>query len=111
MTTKTTLLLAILALMISACSDSKQGADKTGAAADALCPAILKTGLANQCTVNESTVNVIINSDDDEVARESCAIITAKIKPRTTQLSGAWQLQIFSPYRSDKQTATCPLHE
>lgn len=109
-TTKTLLLLAMLTLMVSACSDSQQGTDKTGAAADALCPAILNTGLAKQCTVSKSSVDVVIESDDDEVARETCTKITTEIKPLTAKLAGNWQLQIFSPYRSDKQTAACPLH-
>ena len=55
-------------------------------------------------------VSVVIESDDDEVARETCTKITTEIKPVSSRLSGTWQLQIFSPYRSDKQTAACPLH-
>ena len=108
MITKTTLLLStMLALLIASCSGSPHESAK---AETALCTAIMDTNLARQCTATGSTAAVIIESDDDEVARETCAKITTKIAPLTAKLSGNWQLQIFSPYRDDKQTAACPLH-
>ena len=102
----TYLLLATLA--ISGCSNSQRSTDDTSR----LCPAIVSAGLAKQCTVNsrESAIDVTIDSDDDEVARETCDHIVEKIKPLTSQFSGSWQLQIFTPYRSDKHTASCKLH-
>lgn len=118
--TKTALLLAIftLPLTISGCgnSDSQQGAvPLKSAAADntsRLCSSIEATGLARQCAVNtrDSTVHVMIESNDDEVGRNICADIANKMAQLTARFSGQWMLQVFSPYRSDKPMATCPLH-
>ena len=108
MITKTTLLTAaMLALSIAGCSGPPHESAK---AESALCTAIMDTNLARQCTATGSTAAVVIESDDDEVARETCAKIASKIKAVSTRLSGNWQLEIFSPYRSDKQNAACPLH-
>ncbi len=108
MITKTTLLpTAMLALSIAGCGGSHHESAK---AETALCTAIMDTNLARQCTASGSTAAVIIESDDDEAARETCAKIASKITAVSSRLSGNWQLQIFSPYRSDKEIATCPLH-
>jgi hypothetical protein len=87
---------------------------KSGAAGDmsSLCSSIEGTGLARQCTVNsrEGLVGVMIDSFDDEAARNACADIADKTTQLTARLSGQWKLQVFSPYRSDKPMATCLLH-
>ena len=105
-TTRTTLLLVLFAT--AGCGGSQRSTDDTSR----LCPAIVSASLVKQCTVNsrESAIDVTIDSDDDEVARETCDHIVEKIKPLTSQFSGSWQLQIFTPYRSDKHTASCKLH-
>ena len=118
--TKTVLLLAIftLPMTIIGCgnSDSQQGAVplKNAAADDTsrLCPSIEGTGLAKQCAVNtrDNTVHVMIESNDDEVGRNICADVANKMAQLTARFSGQWMLQVFSPYRSDKPMATCPLH-
>lgn len=118
--TKTALLLVILALPLTftGCdnSDSQQESTpgKPGAADDTskLCSSIEGTGLAKQCSVNSrySAVDVIIDSNDDEVARNICADVANKMTQLTAHFSGPWKLQIFSPYRSDKPMATCLLH-
>jgi uncharacterized lipoprotein YehR (DUF1307 family) len=119
--TKTALLLVILALLltITGCgnsSDSKQESkpEKLGAADDTskLCSSIKDYGLAKQCSVNSrySTVDVTIDSYDDEVARNICASIAEKTAQLTAHFAGPWKLQIFSPYRSDKPMTNCLLH-
>lgn len=109
MITKTTLLpTAMLALLISGCGGPPHESAK---AESALCTAIMDTNLARQCTAAGSTAAVVIESDDDEVARETCDKIASRITQVTSKLSGNWQLLIFSPYRSDKQNAACPLHQ
>jgi len=118
--TKTALLLAIftLPLTIGGCgnSDSQQGAVplKSAAADDTsrLCSSIEATGLAKQCTVSsrDSTVHVTIDSFDDEAARNVCADVAKKMGQLTVRFSGQWILQVFSPYRTDKPLATCPLY-
>lgn len=70
----------------------------------------MDTNLARQCKVGNSTAVVVIENDDDEAGREACAKIASSIARVSAKLSGNWQLQIFSPYRSDKQIASCALH-
>jgi hypothetical protein len=118
--TKTTILCFILAYLmaITGCnhSDSQQGAapEKQSAADEAslLCASIEGAGLASQCSVNGrfGTIEVMIDSNDDEVARNVCANIASKMMPLTTHFSGSWKLQILSPLRSDKPMAVCVLH-
>jgi hypothetical protein len=118
--TRTALLLVMIALYLALAgcgnSDKQQepASGKSGAAEDmpGLCSSIVGTGLAKQCTVNsrESLVGVMIDSFDDEVARNACADIVSKTTQQTAHLSGQWKLQVFSPYRSDKPLATCSLH-
>jgi hypothetical protein len=103
-TTRTILLLATLT--ITGCGSSQRSTDDTSR----LCPAVMDTNLAVHCAVNGPSVAVTIASLDDQVARETCDRLAIKLRPLTWHLSGAWQLQIFSPYRSDKHTASCPLH-
>jgi uncharacterized lipoprotein NlpE involved in copper resistance len=119
MTKKTlALLMLILPLTIIGCgnSDSQQGAvtPKNAAADDTsrLCSAIEATGLAKQCAISssDSTVHVMIDSNDDEVARNICADVTNRMAQQTAHLSARWMLQVYSPYRSDKPLAACPLH-
>lgn len=117
---KTALLLVILALFLqlAGCDNSgnQQGAAsvKPGAANDVygLCAAIEGDRFAKQCAVNsrDNVVDVTIDSFDDEVARNICSDIVNKAAHLTAHLSGQWQLQVFSPYRSDKPIAVCRLH-
>jgi hypothetical protein len=123
--TRTALLLVTLALLLasSGCgksvSQQESAPGKPGAADDTsqLCSSIEGLGpdghgLAKQCSVNSrnSTVGVVVDSNDDEVARNICAGIADKMAQLTAHFSGSWKLQIFSPYRSDKPMATCVLH-
>ena len=105
---KTLLPTALLALTLAGCSGSPHESAK---AETALCTAIMDTNLARQCKVENSTAAVVIESDDDEAAREACAKISSGISKFSAKLSGSWQLQIFSPYRSDKEIASCSLHQ
>jgi uncharacterized protein YceK len=117
---KTDLLLVILTLLltISGCGNSDSQQESTpGKAATAddtsqLCSSIEAAGLAKKCSVNSrnSTVEVIIDSTDDEVARNICAGAADKLMQLTAHFSTPWKLQIFSPYRSDKPLAACLLH-
>jgi hypothetical protein len=97
-------------------SDKQQAATpgKSGTANDmsGLCAAITGTVLVKQCTINsrDSVIEVTIDSFDDEVARNTCADIVYKTTRLTTHMPAMWKLQVFSPYRSDKPMATCPLH-
>jgi hypothetical protein len=114
------LLSAILAmpLTIAGCgdSDSRQtsaaGTPATTDDTSKLCLAIEASGLARQCTVSSrfNTIGVIIGSNDDEVGRNVCADIANKFSLLTSHFSDHWKLLVFSPYRSDKPMATCPLY-
>ncbi len=117
---KAVLLLVTIAflLTIAGCdhSSSQQGAaqEKPGDADDAslLCASIEGAGLASQCAVNSrfGTIDVMIDSNDDEVARKTCANIANKMMQLTAHFSSSWKLQILSPLRSDKPMAVCVLH-
>lgn len=111
--TKRALLLLMFALpvAISGCGNSvppQQAVDDTSQ----LCPAIVGTGLARQCTVSSSdqTIHITIDSFDDNAARNACADVVNRVAKQTAHLSAQWMLQVYSPYRSDKALATCPLH-
>jgi hypothetical protein len=115
--TRKILLLSILVLsvVIAGCGHSQQDSARSGQAAGDtswLCAAIQLTELATQCEINsgDSTVHVMIANDDDEAARNICAEITGRIAQQTARLPSQWALQVYSPYRSDKALATCPLH-
>jgi peptidyl-tRNA hydrolase len=99
-------LFPLLAITLAACSAKPQNASDAGA----ICKAISDTGLARQCEAGNATVAVVIDSDDDEAGRETCGKISARVSHAAAKLKGSWQLEIFSPYRSDKQIASCPLH-
>jgi len=117
---KTALLPAILTLllMIAGCgkSDSQQGDVRSGnAAADdtsRLCSSITGAGLAKQCAAytSDGTIHITIDSFDDDAARNVCAEVANRMAQLTAHYSGKWMLQVFSPYRSDKPLATCPLY-
>jgi hypothetical protein len=111
MTSKILLSMLVLSLAIAGCGRSQQGAPRQ-VDTSGLCPAIQRTGLAAQCEVSvfDSTVHVMIDKDDDEVARNVCAGIAGRIVQQTARLPAQWKLQVYSPYRSDKPLATCPLH-
>ncbi len=104
--------IALLALsaMLAGCGkpDTQPvAADET----NKLCGAITDTGLTKQCSVNkrDSTVNIVIDTND-EAARNLCVDIASKTKPLTSDLTGQWKLQIFSPYRDDKPLSYCAIH-
>ncbi len=109
---------ALLTLTLVGCGNSesqqKTAPEKAAKTDDTslLCPAILDNNLATLCTINAGnhTVDAMIESFDDEVARQTCDTISGKLKPMTADFSGAWKLEIMSPYRSDKPTASCALH-
>ncbi|MGA7596042.1 MAG: hypothetical protein WCA64_12690 [Gallionella sp.] len=107
--------LLVLSLAIAGCGRPHQGSARPGQTAgdtSGLCPAIQRTGLAAQCEVSrsDSTVHVMIDNDDDEVARNVCAGVAGRIAQQTALLPAQWMLQVYSPYRNDKPLATCPLH-
>lgn len=112
--TKTALLMAIftLPLMIGGCGKSVQ--PKAAAADDTsrLCSSIVSTGLTKQCAAytSDSTVHITIDSFDDEAGRNACADVANRMAKLTADFSGKWMLQVYSPYRSDKPLATCPLY-
>ena len=117
--TRMCLLRAILApsIFLAGCGDSDKHpgspAGKPGVANEisGICRTITATGLVKQCTINghDNAVEVIIDSFDDEVARNVCAEIADKTTRLNVRLSGEWKLQVFSPYRSDKPMAACYL--
>jgi hypothetical protein len=112
--TKTALLLAIftLPLMIGGCGKSVQPSNATADDTSRLCSSVLGAGLDKQCAAHtsDSTVHIIIDSFDDEAARNACADIANKMAQLTADFSGKWMLQVYSLYRSDKPLATCPLY-
>jgi hypothetical protein len=118
--TKAALLLVIftLPLTITGCGNSGSQQDSAPSrqmAADdtsKLCSSIQGTGLTKQCTVNsrDSTIHVMIDNNDDEVARNICADVANRTAQQMAHLSGQWVLQVYSLYRSDKPLATCALH-
>jgi hypothetical protein len=69
------------------------------------------SGLTKQCAVSgrDESINVVIDSNDDEEARKACAGFAEKMTQETASLPSQWKLRIFSPYRSDKALATCPM--
>ena len=93
--------------MTAGCGSSQHHSAR---AEEALCTAIMDTNLASQCRVENSTAAVVIASDDDEAGREACTRISSIISKTSAKLSGSWRLAIFSPYRTDKEIASCSLH-
>ncbi len=94
--------------MLAGCGGSHHESAKAEAA---ICTAIMDTNLASQCRVENSTAAVVIASDDDEAGREACAKISSGISMFSAKLTGSWRLAIFSPYRTDKEIASCELHK
>jgi hypothetical protein len=111
---KTALLLVIfaLSLSISGCGKSVPLSGATADDTSRLCSSIVGTGLTKQCAVQtgDSTVHITIDSLDDEAGRDVCADVANRMMQLTAHFSGKWMLQVFSPYRSDKPLATCPLY-
>jgi hypothetical protein len=118
--TKAILLCLTLAFLLATTgcdhSNSQRGvaSEKQSDADDAslLCASIEGAGLASQCSVNSrfGTIDVMIDSNDDEVARKACANIANRMTQLTAHFSSSWNLQILSPLRSDKPMAVCVLH-
>ncbi len=112
--TKTALLLVIftLPLVISGCGKSAQPNNAAADDTSRLCSSVVGTGLTKQCTAytRDSTVHITIDSFDDDAARIACADIANRMAQLTAHFSGKWMLQVYSPYRSDKPLATCPLY-
>lgn len=83
----------------------------TTAGADKLCAAIKDAGFTQKCSANplDGTVGIVAGTDDDEAARNLCAVIAGKLKPLDAGVAGQRKLQIYSPYRDDKPLASCPL--
>jgi hypothetical protein len=111
---RTALLLAIFTLLLMIAGCGKSGS-LNGAAADdtsRLCSSITGAGLAKQCAAytSDGTIHITIDSFDDDAARNVCADVANRMASLTAHFSGKWMLQVFSPYRSDKPLATCPLY-
>lgn len=109
------LFLILLALGSSGCDSPDRPHQKPPMTADEaaqLCVAISNMELANQCRINahDATIDVMMDSSDDEVARKTCADMADKLMSITSHFTDVWQLQIFSPYRNDKALASCRLH-
>lgn len=111
--TKKALLLFMFTLPVAfgGCGNSVPP-QQTVEATSQVCPAIVGTGLAKQCTVSSSdhTIHITIDSFDDNAARNACADVVNRVAKQTANMSAQWILQVYSPYRSDKALATCPLH-
>jgi len=106
------ILFAALALpaMVAGCGKSDTR-PVTSAETNKLCGAIQDTGLTKQCIANSlNNMVVIVIDTNDEAARNLCVDIANKMKPLTSDLTGQWKLQIFSPFRDDKPLAYCMLH-
>ena len=109
----TALLLATLALPATLMGCNKPDTPPTASSkATELCSVILNTGLTGLCIPGDQnqTVGIMIDSIDDEKARQLCIAVADKIKPMTATLSGQWRLEVYSPHRSDKPLNYCALH-
>ena len=71
-----------------------------------------ETGLTSQCSVSDrdSSVNVVIDTSDDEEARKACGRLAGKMAQLAANFPARMKLKVFSPYRSDKELATCSLN-
>jgi ABC-type phosphate/phosphonate transport system substrate-binding protein len=114
--TKAALLFVILALptMICACGKSNSQSKSPEMANDAskLCAAMKETGLISQCSVSDrdSSINVVIDTSDNEEARKACGKLAGKVAQLAANIPAKMKLEVFSPYRSDKELATCSLN-
>jgi hypothetical protein len=113
--TRAAFLLTLLVLpeLICACGRSgqqPQAAAATGAA-EKLCAALRGTGIALQCSASDrdNAVNVVIDTGDDEAARKTCDKLAGSVAKQAADFPDKIRLRIFSPYRSDKQLASCSL--
>ena len=114
--TRVALLFVLLAPPLWICGCGKSGSQpqnpEAANEANELCAAIREVGLAQQCSVSDRdhSVNVVIDSGDDEEARKACAGLAVKMAQLTAKFSMQPKLKIFSPYRSDKELASCSLN-
>jgi hypothetical protein len=108
----TTLLLATLALstMITGCNPATQSSIEPEMAKK-LCRAILNNGLSPLCMPSDEhrTIGIMLDSNDDELARKLCLNVANKLKPMMVDFSGQWRLEVFAPLRSDKPLSYCVL--
>lgn len=108
----TTLLLATLTLstMIAGCNPENQS-PVAPEMAKKLCRAILNNGLSPLCMPSDEhqTIGIMLDSNDDEMARKLCAHVANKLKPMMTDFSGQWRLEVFAPLRNDKPLNYCVL--
>lgn len=100
-----------MAGLLAGCGNSATDA-ASARETDRLCKAAIGTGFAKRCSINnrDSTIGIVVDTDDDQKARTLCADIAAKMQPAAAGLPDKWKLQIFSPYRDDKALAACFLH-
>ena len=112
------LVTVVLLAQLGGCGDSEKRHEDSSAKAGGtngmqeICSFVMRERLAGQCVVNgrDNVVEITVDSFDDEVARNACADIAAKTEHLAAHLSGQWKLRVFSPYRSDKSLAACPLN-
>ncbi|MGA8147966.1 MAG: hypothetical protein WB870_10380 [Gallionellaceae bacterium] len=114
--TKASLLFVIAALPTVICACGKSGSQpqrpEVANAASKLCAAMKESGLTSQCSVSDrdSSVNVVIDTSDDEEARKACGRLAGKMAQLAANFPARIKLKVFSPYRSDKELATCSLN-
>jgi predicted small lipoprotein YifL len=108
---KAALLFVLVTLAACGKSGPRPASPEAAKQAEQLCAAIRASGLARQCSVDDRdlAVDVVIDATDDEAARQACAALAGRLVQRPA-LPAQMKLRIFSPYRSDKALATCPLH-
>lgn len=105
-----------LLLALAACDQPGQHPNpNAGNAVDEttnLCDILNSNGLTRLCRSDaaQHSVDVMIESSDEQVGRETCDTLSGKLKPITTEFKADWKLQIYSVYRDDKPLAICALH-
>ncbi|MGB8516969.1 MAG: hypothetical protein WCD45_03680 [Gallionella sp.] len=105
----------LLVLLFAGCgeTDKHQAAVPQQTVDDAagLCEILGSNALAKMCRVNpnSNSVDVMIDSSDEQAGRNTCDLIAGKLKPITAEFKASWKLQIFSVYRDDKPLASCDL--